>query len=488
MNINIWNDNIELARSITLKLNGEGVSINQQLLKKFRFETPPTNENKDTWKYYKNLMGDYHITDNQYYADGITLTSDDTGETFTLTKTTIEEHPLTRNKLMDMDVEYYDLIKKYPMSSILIKAIIFGYNNKLKPELLPDGSIVSYNHNLVDSNEFGIIEYIEKKIKLHLLKYHSESYVYTEELYPAALNISLLTVILSSIHNYRIESEGTSRARNVYMNHRFDSNLNVTSYASLLNPIDRYWLYRNIKSLSRTPGTQNTIHQLYLNSFKKLGVRLEKLELHKKVMDVDGINFKRLWIGRDLDPDGEVRQISEKELSLLLPNGNIESDKMPTINETHTDFLIMTNNNVKNANVNEYILGCWLNAIITNPIWSNNTVVRITNNSTGIKMLINYYDGFILVMASLLTLLKMPLSGIVSSVNGTCLSDNINVVPDNFINLDSSVVDIINNHVGFNGNMREYITNNIGTVNSIRSVLIDGSVGLFRIYGFYDAS
>jgi phage pi2 protein 07 len=166
--INYQRDLKNLTKSIIIKLDSIGYQIQHYLYKNKGYSKPDRIlDNKREWKYYINLSGKYHSSETEMY-----LYNRYTDEDMLLTVENINMYPELRNELMLLGDSFNDLVKKYPHQESLIKSILFPVDIE-KAISAENGTILTYNKNLVDRKEYSLIPRLQDYIYGYFARWYN---------------------------------------------------------------------------------------------------------------------------------------------------------------------------------------------------------------------------------------------------------------------------------------------------------------------------
>ena len=146
---------IKLAKSLIFKINILPITINKTL-EEYGYTIPL---DKKQWKYYLNISGSKHFTNSDVK---ITILED--GNEYSLSKELLETFTYSKSVLMEDSSYYRELTSKYPKDVEYILGCIYPIDIDKAIEV-DEGTILSYNKNLIEYNEINIITEIEKYIK-----------------------------------------------------------------------------------------------------------------------------------------------------------------------------------------------------------------------------------------------------------------------------------------------------------------------------------
>lgn len=247
-------DVLLLARSIVLKSESTANSINQYFRDTGLAEV--FEEQPETWKYYLNLAGEYHSTDTRMF-----VTSLDTREIIEFTRDNLVEHRATKRGYITGTRFYKELVRKYPKQVDLIQGILEPIDIQ-RAIAARDGTILSYDTSLVESNETNLIPELQQKIDGWKVRWDVVDYAKVDDLYPAA-NLGLLYMnIPLFIMNIRQANCRTEKVHSFHIRQYLASNGKLDSYIDNLTKKQMLFLYRNIKYINRNAGTQDTFEWL----------------------------------------------------------------------------------------------------------------------------------------------------------------------------------------------------------------------------------
>lgn len=236
---------IAFARTIVIKCESLATMDNRLMEQHYGIPIPA---DKAQWRYYLNLNGQYHETDEMMYVQSL-----DNGDNIEFTKANLDLHLATKRAYREGSYHYSRLVEKYPGQSNLINGII---NPIPQSESIPakDYSILRYNTDYVKWNEYQLIPALQQHI-FHMVEGSFKTeYLYTDNLMMSALLANLHGSLISAILSIRKEADGTRYAHDFYIWSRLQS-LGLSSvYKSVLDRKQTMWLYRNLKSVLRKLG------------------------------------------------------------------------------------------------------------------------------------------------------------------------------------------------------------------------------------------
>lgn len=252
-------------RSITIKYEPLGALINDALL---QAGYAINFNDKTTWKYYINMIGEYHSTDTM-----MTVTSLDTRETINFERDVIKNHPRTRAAYIPGGQFYKRLCETYPYQVDLIKSILFPVESMEKALLADDLTLLAYGSGFLEADEEPIlIMDIEEYLNIYQQRWHLD-FLNDEPLFDLAAFGKLFPKLAAFItakrvsyiktpyvHDYHIWSELADRG--------------IGNYSDILNREKAMMLYQNIDYLRDNAGKHNNLIILVNRLLSDFGIGL----------------------------------------------------------------------------------------------------------------------------------------------------------------------------------------------------------------------
>jgi len=247
------------TNSLVIRLLDTAIAINKGLVKKYDMIIP---EDRTLWKYFLNVSGVKHSTNND-----VKITIIETAEIVSLTKDILELYQYTKHELLKNGIFYTELVNNYPEDIMYIHGCMYpvDINKAISSE---DGTVLAYNNNYIDSNEYTIIKELEKYIKGYLQRWHVISYSIVDELYYPALLAILYANIPSKIINIRLSNIYTIEVDSFNLEHFFRSHLDIWDDIQILKKETIFWLYKNLKYLIKHVGKEKTFKIILTKIFE----------------------------------------------------------------------------------------------------------------------------------------------------------------------------------------------------------------------------
>lgn len=268
--LNYIKENISLVRTMVIKIEDLALLDNNKMLTSLGLNS---GDDKTKWRYYLNLNGEYHITDEMMYVKSL-----DNDEEIEFTKENLKDHLATKKAYRLGGYYYTRLAEKYSHQVDLIKGII---NPIPTSESIPakNGTILRYNTDYVNDNEILLISKVQDVINKFIYQTFNTEYKHTENLMMSFLVGRLHNAVLKEIITYRLENAFTRQAHPFYIWSHLQSCGISPIYKKVLNKEQTFWLFRNIEYILRNQGKDFTFKLLIDNLLTKRDIPLLKYDL-----------------------------------------------------------------------------------------------------------------------------------------------------------------------------------------------------------------
>lgn len=419
---NYLSDTIKLASSFIFKSTDVALQINRQLVINYGTTNVlgPNSTNQETWKYYVNASGNYH-----YYNNGIEdistnesikVISMDDGVEYTLTKTLLETHTLTKKELLKYDIYFSSLVEKYPSEEILIKGII-NPADITNIQDIEDGLIISHNPEFLDVNEDYLLREVNNFSYGMFRRWFNREYGIIDNLY--------ITHFLSTVHfpalvlkikNIRYANIFSYKTHSFHIDNFLASNFYIIDETSSLTHDEKLWLYLNIRYIQQNAGTNSTNRLMLEKLFREKSIPISIIKLINKVPSNISLenndvsepiyNNKSTFFIEEayFSEDDSGNNDSYQSLELLKHETNVDNignvediDQAPYINDFENniidkkaitqptkDLLVKVRSfNAKSTFINFKTVFDYLIYLVDNGYYSNTIV--FTDKSTGVN-------------------------------------------------------------------------------------------------------
>lgn len=242
---------VKLVESLVIKSSDSVDSLNQWVIDYYGVDKVNYND-PHTWKYYLNVSGEYHFTD-----DSMSVVSWDTLETIEFTKENLAEHRATFKAYEYGSTQYMDLVKKYPNQELLIRGILNPVDIDVAINA-ENGTVLYYDTDLVEENEYSLIDKINQWVNSYRVRWVNEQFGITDELYPTVHHAIMYLHLVPAILNFRLEACKTNEAHSYHITEYLLSH-GIPQYSIMhMTKKQMLFFYRNIKYIQRNAGKVDT--------------------------------------------------------------------------------------------------------------------------------------------------------------------------------------------------------------------------------------
>lgn len=264
-----YRDTFALARTMIVKIEPLARRYNQALERTGHV----VSQDKRTWRYYMNLNGDYHETD-----EPMMIRSLDTDDEILFNKENLKTHINTFREYSRGEYWFKRLSERYPAQPVLIRGILspISFDETIGAE---DYKILRYNEKLVLPNETQLIPNLQTFIKSEVEQTFNTEYMITDDLFLSLMVKLLYADIIKGIHVIRIENMYTRHSHDFYIWSHIDSFGEFSQYKNSLSFEQTMWLFRNIAWIKNNPGQQFTFDKLMHNLLSKARIPLAKFDM-----------------------------------------------------------------------------------------------------------------------------------------------------------------------------------------------------------------
>jgi hypothetical protein len=241
------NSVLDLAQTIVIKSEESAAAVNNYLKLAYGESIVDVND-LSTWKYYQNICGQYHVTD-----EIITITSLDTLEKITFTIENLKLHRTTSRAYQFGTRHYIELLALHPDKEQIILGVLYPADMNYAITAT-DGTILSYPKHLIESNELTFIEKLNKAIEVYKIRWHNVQFGVTDVLYSAAHLGLLYLQLIPMILNIRLAACKTNEAHSFHVRQYLASHGMLDVYLNTLTLKQALFFYRNIAYIERNNG------------------------------------------------------------------------------------------------------------------------------------------------------------------------------------------------------------------------------------------
>lgn len=394
---------IDFTKTIVIKSTLAANSINNNVLEQ-RFEVE--TQYPESWRYYKNIAGEYHITDTM-----MSIVSLDTLETINFTKTNLEIHRATAKGYEYGSRYYNELVAKYPNQEMLIRGILHpvDIDAAIAAE---DGAILYYDATHIEENEYDLMGKLQQWIYGFLIRWNVQDYHLSNDLYPAAL----LGIIFSQMPGYILDLRTsfckTNQAHTYHIREYLASHGKLDRYMDILSKKQALFLYRNILYINHNAGLQSTFELLVDRLLTERNIPISSYDIRHNVTNMPAeldpiielaqfpINMQHVE-GRDDVLD--VRQLLEKivdnardnefflEADIVSTTRSMERSAANQLNTKVLESVVVDDNDEGPFAFADTLLNHWLYLSV---IGRYKAVVTYTDPENGEKQVLSAKDAF----------------------------------------------------------------------------------------------
>ena len=313
-----------------------GMRKNDALKEKFGLLALVPTEDMTTWKYFLNLAGIKHFTNND-----VKIKLLESNETVSLSKEILNTYTYSKDELRKNTDYLNNLLYQYPDDYGFIMGCIYpvDINTAINAK---DGTILSYDSNYVESNEYNLISEIQDWIQGFYSRYNISDFCLTDSEYFAGFLGVMMSKLPNKIVNIRLSKINTNEVHSFHLEHFFRSNLDLWENVSKLNNETKFWLYKNLDYLIKHIGSEYTFKTIIDKIFNNNNIGVGEYLLESKddvvVTDVNNTSisyFKRdgvKFVTNKLNPSYNMDNNNNLEASTIV---NLE---LTTVNDYDVSF------------------------------------------------------------------------------------------------------------------------------------------------------
>ncbi|EPU3829033.1 hypothetical protein ACVWU4_001014 [Campylobacter coli] len=264
------NNTLLLSNSLIIKNTDTALAINRGLFEQFGYQA---GSKPEQWKYYLNIAGRRHVHDSVVEIKVL-----ETNKVMPLSPELLEQNKYTKEELSKFGEYYKQVIEQYPDYDLFIKGCINPVDIKTAINA-KEGTILSYNKNLVEYNEYELIRELEKYIKGFLQRWNVKAYNLTDNLYTASMLAVLYSTLPAKIMNIRLDNVNTNQVHSFHLENFFRSHLELYDNVSILKPETKQWLYRNLLYILKTVGKDSTLKLIIDKVFEANGIGIGEYKI-----------------------------------------------------------------------------------------------------------------------------------------------------------------------------------------------------------------
>lgn len=259
------------VKTLVIKSEISAESLNEFI--KLTYGNNSVSDDKTTWKYYMNLAGEYHPTDQV-----MKITSLDTLTEIDFTKENLELHPVTKDAYQYGTKYYNSLLYNYPDREQLILGIIYPCD-KTTAINADDYTILYYNKDLIEPQESTLIYDLQDYIYTFQDRWDNGQFSNVHELYYPAQHAIMYLNIIPKLLNLRFRRCKTAEAHSFHIKEYLSSHQYLDRYIPYLNYDQILYFYKNILYIERHQGSTEQFLELVDKVLTERGIPLGSLTI-----------------------------------------------------------------------------------------------------------------------------------------------------------------------------------------------------------------
>jgi hypothetical protein len=264
-------DTLRLAETISIKFEDAATAVNAGVIATYGpLSVDP--DNPQSWKYYQNISGAYHITDTK-----MSVTSADDLSTIVFSKEALKVHVNTKATYQYGTRPYVDLVNRYPAQETLILGILYApeIDTFIDDVIASDcGTILYYPSKLVESGETDFIVNLQKWIYSFMERWVIRRYGIIDNLYAAGYMAQLYMSLVPAMLNIRLSACKTNKAHSFHIRQYLASHGMLDKYLDVMTREQALFFYRNILYIQKNSGKKDTLAWLVENLMTKRSLPL----------------------------------------------------------------------------------------------------------------------------------------------------------------------------------------------------------------------
>lgn len=270
-------------------------------------------EDPRTWKYYKNLCGEYFQTDAM-----MTVTSIDSLEVIEFTKENLALHRATAEGYAYGTKRYQELVLRYPDNAQLIHGILYPANME-EAVSSDDYHILSWANEFIMPQETQLIDELRAFVRGYFERNAIVGFTRSDDLFLAALLADIADQLPSFILLVRAKYVKTRFAHDYHILQYLSSHSDVGKYIPMLTHEQKMWLYRNINYIERNSGKGENFQWLIDNLLTNRSIPIAEFNMgHDISVMPEYLTPEPLFFKKPLNTASNIDAIDEYNHPMLL--------------------------------------------------------------------------------------------------------------------------------------------------------------------------
>lgn len=397
---------LTLAATMVIKSTDAAAALNT-FISTYHAEYPIDYVRPETWKYYRNLAGEYHVTDTL-----MQVVSMDTLEEIVFSKDNLSIHRATARGYAYGTRQYRELVAAYPEQEMLILGILYPVDIATAVAAA-DGAILGYPPGLVEDNEYNLIPKLQEWIYGYKIRWSNRQYAISDDLY-AATSLGILYLnLVPTILNLRLEACKTNEAHSFHVRQYLSSHGILDQHIDFLTTKQALFLYRNIAYIERNAGKRETFDWLVEHIMTERGLPLAEYVMRHDLSQqptqiYPSLKFRRNPLNLEYSAGVQeaitLPEMLDKQDALARDNALYKADYLPIVksamenaraNVALTKVLessLIDYSNSSPYNLDDILIHHWLYLAYTGHYTA---FVNIANPKTGELLAFSAKDAFI---------------------------------------------------------------------------------------------
>lgn len=399
-------DTITLAETMIIKSEASAQEINEYMAIKHGPHSFNPNQ-KQTWKYYMNLSGQYHGTD-----PIMRVYSLDTLSEIDFTVSNLAHHSATKAAYSFNSRYYRELLFRYPDQELLIRGIIDPVDIHRAINAQPY-EIINYDHSLVEPQERDLISNIQNWIYGWVQRWDNPQYRIPDAWYHTSMLGVLYALLPPLIMNQRLKTCKTDQAHSFHIRQYLASHGMLDAYMDSMTLKQILFFYRNILYIEKNAGKQSTFNWLKQKVLTDRNLPLAELNLQLSssampnsleptaMFESSAINEVPSSVRQPI----ALPQLLAKENSLARQNREYSQEHLSRMDRllkrslsTKLPTKVLESNAIDNSDDSDYMLHLtylnqWIHGAATAQM--SHLFIRIKSAQTGSELQMNLLDAYL---------------------------------------------------------------------------------------------
>lgn len=312
---------VDFAKTVVIKLDELADGLNYLVMQKSTVTSVDPSD-KSSWKYYQNISGSYHFTD-----EPMMITSLDTGARVRFDKNTLATHPVTKQAYRYGSYYYDELLGRYPDSELLIHGILNPVDLQEAIDA-KNGTILTYDARYVEEWETELIANLQTWVYNFVQRWFNPQYARTDNLYVASFFAQLSLNIVPVVWNLRTRACKTNQAHSFHIAQYLRSHGYLDTYLPEMTREQVLGLYRNIRRYRKHAGSQENFESLVDLLLTKRNMALFELEFRQ---DSGSILYENPKDVGAITPEPVFVRLPANSTAKLFPQTNSSLDDAFTL-------------------------------------------------------------------------------------------------------------------------------------------------------------